>query len=253
MAALEIGRAVLAFQRQVRGAPPPGELIVLDGKEPNHTRGQRVLTAVTVPGQHYLGSEMVAAKSNELPAARDLFARLRLVATPPVAFPPEGATTLARTHERNKSRTQTRTIRTARITPEHAGFPLAAQAARLRREVDGRAAETVVRITSLPPAQLSAARWLERNRQHWGIENGLHARLDGSRRDDQCRPEKSQRRVGHGIFARLANRLLMEWRCHQPKPAHKSTTDFTARMAADHARRVLLTVTARRHNLRAPS
>ena len=132
--ALEVERAVLAFQRQVRGAPPPDELIVLDGKEPHHTCGQHILTAVTVPGQHYLGSEMVADKSNEIPAARDLFPRLdldgqlvsldalhtqadtaralvlehgadyrftvkgnqptvqanlaRLVATPPVAFPP---------------------------------------------------------------------------------------------------------------------------------------------------------------------
>jgi hypothetical protein len=76
--ALEVERAVLAFQRQVRGVPPPGDLIVLDGKEPNHTRGQRVLTAVTVPSQHYLGSEMVDAKSNEIPAARDLFERLDL-------------------------------------------------------------------------------------------------------------------------------------------------------------------------------
>lgn len=78
VSALEVERAVLTFQRQVRGAPPPEELIVLDGKEPRHTRGQRVLTAVTVPGQHYLGSEMVAAKSNEIPAARALFERLEL-------------------------------------------------------------------------------------------------------------------------------------------------------------------------------
>lgn len=76
--ALEIERAVLVFQRQVRGAPPPEELIVLDGKEPGHTRGQQILTAVTVPGQHYLGSEMVVDKSNEIPAARALFCRLDL-------------------------------------------------------------------------------------------------------------------------------------------------------------------------------
>lgn len=78
VSALEVERAVLAFQRQVRGAPPPDELIVLDGKAPHHTRGQHILTAVTVPGQHYLGSAMVAAKSNEIPAARDLFTRLDL-------------------------------------------------------------------------------------------------------------------------------------------------------------------------------
>lgn len=67
---VEIERAVLAFQTQVRGAPPPAELIVLDGKEPRHTRGHHVLTAITVPGQHYLGSALVEAKTNEIPAAR---------------------------------------------------------------------------------------------------------------------------------------------------------------------------------------
>ena len=62
----------------MRGAPPSGELIVLDGKEPHPTRGQRVLTAVTVPGQHYLGSQMVTDKSNEIPAACTLLERLDL-------------------------------------------------------------------------------------------------------------------------------------------------------------------------------
>ena len=78
VSALEIERVVLAFQRQVRGAPPNDELIVLDGKEPNHTGGQQVLTAITAPGLHYLGSEMIADKSNEIPAARKLFERLDL-------------------------------------------------------------------------------------------------------------------------------------------------------------------------------
>ena len=79
----EVERAVLAFQTQVRGAPPPQELIVLDGKQPRHTGGHtgghHVLTAVTVPGQHYLGSAMVDQKTNEIPVARALFARLELV------------------------------------------------------------------------------------------------------------------------------------------------------------------------------
>lgn len=119
--------------------------------------------------------------------------------------------------------------------------------------MEGREAETVTLITSRTPAELSAARWLQRNRQHWGIENGLHARLDVSRRDDQCRLKNRNAVWVHGLFARLANSLFMEWRTHQTKPAHKTTTDFTAHMAAEHARRVLLTITARQPNLRAPS
>lgn len=75
--AREIERAVLAFQRQVRG-DPSDPLIVLDGKAPRHTGGQHILTAVTVPGQHYLGSAMVADKTNEIPVARELFGRLEL-------------------------------------------------------------------------------------------------------------------------------------------------------------------------------
>lgn len=74
----EIERRVLDFQTQVRGAPPPEELIVLDGKEPRHTGGHHVLTAVTVPSQHYLGSAMVDEKTNEIPVARELFERLDL-------------------------------------------------------------------------------------------------------------------------------------------------------------------------------
>jgi hypothetical protein len=74
----QIERIVLDFQRQVRGAPPPQDLIVLDGKEPRHTGGHHVLTAVTVPSQHYLGSAMVDEKTNEIPVARELFAQLDL-------------------------------------------------------------------------------------------------------------------------------------------------------------------------------
>jgi hypothetical protein len=74
----EIERRVLDFQTQVRGAPPPEELIVLDGKQPRHTGGHHVLTAITVPSQHYLGSAMVDEKTNEIPVARELFSRLDL-------------------------------------------------------------------------------------------------------------------------------------------------------------------------------
>ena len=108
-------------------------------------------------------------------------------------------------------------------------------------------------LSSLPPERLDAAGWLALNRNHWGIENGLHARLDVSRRDDQCRLRAANAVHVHGIFARLANSLFMEWRSHQRKPHHQTTTDFAASMSAEHARRVLRTVTARRPNLAAAS
>ena len=51
---------------------------MLDGKEPRHGGGHAVLTAVTVPSQHYLGSAIVDTKTNEIPVARELFKQLDL-------------------------------------------------------------------------------------------------------------------------------------------------------------------------------
>ena len=68
----------LQVQEQIRGPAPPDELIVLDGKQPRHGGGHAVLTAVTVPSQHYLGSALVDQKTNEIPVARELFRKLDL-------------------------------------------------------------------------------------------------------------------------------------------------------------------------------
>jgi len=68
----------LQVQEQIRGPAPSQELIVLDGKQPRQGGGHSVLTAVTVPTQHYLGSAMVDQKTNEIPVARQLFKRLDL-------------------------------------------------------------------------------------------------------------------------------------------------------------------------------
>jgi hypothetical protein len=51
---------------------------VLDGKQPRQGGGHAVLTAVSVPGQHYLGSAIVDQKTNEIPVARALFQKLDL-------------------------------------------------------------------------------------------------------------------------------------------------------------------------------
>jgi hypothetical protein len=78
VSAEQIEQALLAHQRRVRGAPPKGDIVVLDGKVPGHSGGLNVVTAVTAPGLHYLGSEVVADKTNEIPAVRTLCRRLDL-------------------------------------------------------------------------------------------------------------------------------------------------------------------------------
>ena len=74
----KVNETIQAIQEQIRGKPPAHELIVLDGKEPNHGGGESVLSAVCVPSQYYLGSALVDQKTNEIPVAQQLFGELDL-------------------------------------------------------------------------------------------------------------------------------------------------------------------------------
>jgi hypothetical protein len=75
----KVEEMIVAIQRQVRGAVPREDLVVIDGKVPQHGGGQSVLSAVSVPGQFYLGSAIVEQdKTNEIPVARELFRKLDL-------------------------------------------------------------------------------------------------------------------------------------------------------------------------------
>jgi hypothetical protein len=73
-----LNQTLLEIQTQVRGQPPPNELIAIDGKEPRHGPGDAILSAVSVPSQFYLGSALVDTKTNEIPVARQLFGELDL-------------------------------------------------------------------------------------------------------------------------------------------------------------------------------
>lgn len=47
-------------------------------KNPNTAEGHSVLTTVTVPSQHFLGSVIVDTKTNEIPVALSQFPSLRV-------------------------------------------------------------------------------------------------------------------------------------------------------------------------------
>ena len=109
----------------------------------------------------------------------------------------------------------------------------------LRRHLRQHSPETVALVTSLPPAELNAAQWLEFNRAAWGIESGLHQRLDVSHRDDQCRVRLPQSMRVIGMFRRFSNSLFMHWRIRQKKPQHQTTTDFFTALNAEPRRYAL--------------
>jgi hypothetical protein len=130
---------------------------------------------------------------------------------------------------------------------------LAAQAARLLRQTDGRHDEHITLLTSAEPEKLDAQKWLDLNRAGFGgIENGLHQRLDVSHNDDRCRIRLSPSIFVVGLFRRFSNSLFMEWRDHQPQPQYMTTTDFHSAMGEDHCRPALRLVCAKRPGLRPP-
>lgn len=119
------------------------------------------------------------------------------------------------------------------------------QVALLRRHLRHHSPETVALVTSLPPARLNATQWLHHNRAAWGIESGLHQRLDVSHLEDQCRVRQPKSMRVMGMFRRLSNSLFMHWRSRQTKPRHKTTTDFFSAMNAEHHRYAIRCLQAR--------
>jgi hypothetical protein len=166
--------AILAIQEQVRGPAPKEQLIVLDGKEPRHGSGASILSAITVPSQHYLGSAhwwtkrptrfrwrenyliawscksawspwMPLGKRRRLSAHRQgnqptVRAQIQTLLTAPQGdFPPlESTPTKARVQQINKERQESRCICTAPVTGEQVCSPFAEQAALLLRQTEGR-------------------------------------------------------------------------------------------------------------------
>lgn len=118
------------------------------------------------------------------------------------------------------------------------------------RQTEGRKDEEVALITSVPPQKLKALPWLLLNRQSWGIESGLHQRLDISYNDDRCRVQSDKGILIFGMFRRIANSLFMEWRQRQRRPEHVTTTDFQTLMAEEHRRKALRLVLAKRPSLK---
>jgi hypothetical protein len=151
--------------------------------------------------------------------------------------------------EKNKGAPESRTIETRPVAAEDIGFPFAAQVALLTRQRAGRKDETVGLITDLATEELPPLRWLQANRQGWGIENGTHQRLDVSLNDDRCRVRNTNGLWILGMVRRLVISLFMEWRARQAKPHFQSLTDFQAAMGEDNLAKALGFVTHHRPKL----
>lgn len=102
-------------------------------------------------------------------------------------------------------------------------------------------------VTDLPAEQLPPERWLENVRAYWGIETGLHARLDVSAEEDKSRVRKRNNALVLAHFRRVTVSLGIEWMRSQTTKRKKSLRDFHDFNLADgHRNAFTLTCKARR-------
>src|SRR6201987_3949021 len=86
---------------------------------------------------------------------------------------------------------------------------------------------------------MDASNWLHLDRDAWGIESGLHQRLDVSHNDDRCRVRNDNAMLVLGMMLCLSNSLFMQWRGYQRRPDHVTTTDFQSTLSEDRHRPAL--------------
>ena len=151
----------------------------------------------------------------------------------------------ARTAEQNRGRQEIRTLCAALIDPEPACFPAAAQCAVLLRQGLGEQPDLQYLLTSRARERLRASQWLEAQRAYWGVEAGLHQRLDVSADEDRSRVRDRKACWTLSMFRRISISLFMHWRAQHPKRAKATLADFHDEMALEHQRRAFALVNSK--------
>ena len=128
-------------------------------------------------------------------------------------------------------------------------FPFAEQAARLTRCTDSRrkpaeAIETEFLVTSRPAAQMGDEQMLWQDRQYWGIETGLHLRLDVIAGEDRSRVRHRNAVMNLAVIRRAVVSLAIDWIRRQPNRRLASMSGFYDFMAAKNSKRAFKLVTA---------
>jgi hypothetical protein len=119
--------------------------------------------------------------------------------------------------EDNRSRHERRALATREIEPVQLGLAGAAQIGCLHRQLSQAAAPEVEYLaTSRPARTLAPEAFLNTDRKYWGVESGLHQRLDCSAFEDRLRVR--HKGVTHilGLFPRVGVALFVRWAKQQP-------------------------------------
>jgi predicted transposase YbfD/YdcC len=164
-------------------------------------------------------------------------------------FPPKDKTALVQVCERNRSRTEARCLIPFDTTGPATDFPFVEQAARLTRCFDSQKRpaeniETEYLLCSRPSAGLSAEQMLQADRRYWGIETGLHLRLDVIAGEDRSRVRHRTAAFNLGMMRRAVVSVAVHWIKKCPNPRKATMSGFFDFMSAKQSQKAFSLVTA---------
>lgn len=100
-------------------------------------------------------------------------------------------------------------------------------------------------LTSRPPERLPAPQWLAAQRAYWGVEAGLHQRLDISADEDRSRVRNRNACWVLSLFRRIGISCFMHWRGQTAQRTKATLADFHDEMALEHQRRAFALVNSK--------
>lgn len=132
------------------------------------------------------------------------------------------------------------------------------QAARLTRGIDSRrhpaqGIETEYLLCSRPAAQMSAEQMLQADRHYWGIETGLHLRLDVIAGEDRSRVRHRTSALNLAVIRRAVVSVAVYWikRCRNPRQA--TLSGFYDFMSANNTKKAFSLLTVCKSSWLSPS
>lgn len=141
--------------------------------------------------------------------------------------------------EINRGRHEKRSIRCVPTTPESLCCAAAQSAVEITREVDflrgkhrgTRTIEKIYYVSSRRVLAHEAKGLLDGIRLYWGIENGLHQRLDVSAKEDASRVRNRNSLLVLGMMRRAAMSVYHAWRRKRKNKRQSTLSDFHNAMA----------------------
>jgi predicted transposase YbfD/YdcC len=129
------------------------------------------------------------------------------------------------------------------------GFPFAEQAARLTRCVDSarkpaKEIETEYLLSSRCATEMNAEQMLKADRRYWGIETGLHLRLDVIAGEDRSRVRTPNAVMNLAVIRRAIVSLAVHWVRHCKNRRQATLSGFYDFMSAASAKKAFSLLSA---------